>query len=539
MNETEYKYWLPDSNGQRCERTTRANSIVIIGANGSGKSKLGAWMERQGGVDVHRISAQRSLTFSEHVPLKSFAEAEGELLYGSSDKQFWNSEKGVRWDWGRGYTTKLIQDFDAALSALLAQNNNEVQRHFVACREAEGRDERPPHTPITSLDKLYKVWNEVFPQRQIDMRDASFISTLNGNDNIVEYPATEMSDGERSVLYLAAQVLCIPENKTIIIDEPEIHLHPSIMGRLWRALERVRLDCLFIFITHDVQFASLHNNSDKLWIKSFDGTDWDWEDIPHSDLPEQLLLELLGNRKNVLFVEGDAGSFDTQLYSVLYPDYYVVPCGGCTQVISNTKAFSSIIELHNVKAYGLIDRDYRNDEELDALERHGVYCLKVAEIENLFLVEPLLRIMANRFACSDVDETVHKIMNYIIHERFENQLGKLVCQATVYSLKAQLSGITLDTGDVKSVTESFQRALSTFSSERELEIQRIRFKSALDSKNYDSVLRLLNEKGVARSIGHFLGIDDKQYCSKVMTLLMESDSEEPLEALRQYVPILP
>ncbi|WP_302233705.1 AAA family ATPase [uncultured Adlercreutzia sp.] len=106
-----------------------------------------------------------------------------------------------------------------------------------------------------------------------------------------------MSDGERSVLYLAAQVLCVPENKTLIIDEPEVHLHPSLMGRLWRALESARPDCLFVFITHDVQFAALHKDSPRIWVKSFDGANWDWDFIPNSDLPEQLLLELLGNRK--------------------------------------------------------------------------------------------------------------------------------------------------------------------------------------------------------------------------------------------------
>lgn len=51
-----------------------------------------------------------------------------------------------------------------------------------------------------------------------------------------------MSDGERVGLYLIAQCLCIPENKTIIIDEPEIHLHRSIMDRLWTAIEAERED---------------------------------------------------------------------------------------------------------------------------------------------------------------------------------------------------------------------------------------------------------------------------------------------------------
>lgn len=84
-------------------------------------------MERQNGEDVHRIGAQRSLNFSEHVPLKSYEEAEGEFFYGSPYSDHWGPDKGVRWDWGKSDTTKLIDDYDAALSALLAQQN--IDRH--------------------------------------------------------------------------------------------------------------------------------------------------------------------------------------------------------------------------------------------------------------------------------------------------------------------------------------------------------------------------------------------------------------------------
>ena len=37
-------YWVPDENGNKKEVTTQNNAVIIIGANGSGKSKLGAWI---------------------------------------------------------------------------------------------------------------------------------------------------------------------------------------------------------------------------------------------------------------------------------------------------------------------------------------------------------------------------------------------------------------------------------------------------------------------------------------------------------------
>lgn len=38
-----FTYYLPDANGNKIEYGTSSNAVIIIGANGSGKSKLGAW----------------------------------------------------------------------------------------------------------------------------------------------------------------------------------------------------------------------------------------------------------------------------------------------------------------------------------------------------------------------------------------------------------------------------------------------------------------------------------------------------------------
>lgn len=67
-----YEYWLPNANGNKEKHTTEQNAVIIVGANGSGKSKLGAWIEEQQMDSVHRIAAQRKLNFSAHLPLKNY-----------------------------------------------------------------------------------------------------------------------------------------------------------------------------------------------------------------------------------------------------------------------------------------------------------------------------------------------------------------------------------------------------------------------------------------------------------------------------------
>lgn len=395
-----FTYYLPDTSGNKIEYQTESNSVVIVGANGSGKSKLGAWMEQQDMMGIHRIGAQRSLNFRENIPLQNFTQAEDAVFYGNADtNESLRSKKYYRWNDGKEYTTKLLDDFENVLAALIASTNNENAKYVDACKKAEREGRGKPATTKSSLDKLIDVWNEVFPQRGLRMKDSKFLTYFEKNGKEEEYFSNQMSDGERAVLYLTAQVLCVPQNKTLIVDEPEIHLHRSIMNRLWHTLEKSRSDCLFIYITHDTDFASLHSASDKIWIKEYNGTNWVLSKIKEPALPENLLFDILGSRKNVLFVEGERNSYDTQLYSFLYPNYYVIACGSCTQVVSRTKAFRNSPSLHHCQVFGIIDRDYRSDYEIEKYKDDGIYTLKVAEVENLFLVEELIRLIADYLGC--------------------------------------------------------------------------------------------------------------------------------------------
>ena len=522
-SKTTFQYWLPDSNNMRVNREARVNSVVIIGPNGSGKSKLGAWIEQQDCQKVHRISAQRDINFSERIPLKSFAEAEDQVIYGDANIK---DHKRARWQWG-SYTTSLLKDFDDVLAALIARVHLDNQHFIDECKIAEMNSKERPPIPETAQDKLKGIWNNVFPQRKIGQEDAAFYAY--SNDCSERYSATQMSDGERSVLYLAAQVLCIPDSKIIIMDEPEVHLHPSLMGHLWESLEKARPDCLFIYITHDVNFASMHQRSDTVWVKNFDGNKWELETLPDSELPKELLIELLGNRKEVLFIEGTEGSYDKRIYSVLYPNRHVVPSGGCEQVINNVKAYNRTPGLHAIKAQGIIDRDFKTEEQLDAYALDGIHSLKVAEVENLLLTEEVIEILARRFA-ADEDSVLTKIKDYVI-ERFGKQLHKQTSLALMAGIKEALAGINIsDSGQL--TADSITKAIDIEGIEKDVTE---RYQLALASRDYKRILGLFNEKSLVTSVGHFFGLNDKAYIDRAISLLEGELRDELSEALKTYI----
>ena len=522
--EKTFSYWLPDEQGKAVVVETDGQSVIIIGANGSGKSMLGAWLEKRDFGRVHRINAQRNLNFEHNIPIKGYSEAEKRVFYGFNlDHQ------------GNKATTTVLNDYNDVLAALIALKHKDNSEFVEQCKEADKNGRTRPKAPWTSLDKLQSVWDEVFPQRQIRLDDVKFLATLEKGENVHEYSATQMSDGERSVLYMAAKVLCVPKDKILIIDEPELHLHPSLMNRLWTNLEKLRPDCLFVYITHDIQFASSHDSTDKIWIREFDGQNWKLEKLEDNDLPEDLLLSILGNRDNVLFVEGEKGSYDSRLYAALYPRYYVIPCGGCTQVISRTKAFRNSQSLSHCEVYGIIDRDFRSDYELEQLSKEGVYALEVAEVENLFLVEELLRVMARHLA-RNVEETVQKVKEQIIDGQFKSHIDKQIYKSKIEQIQYKLRNIKFSDAGEDDPANILRDALDVIKYDEISAEEEARFRQPLENVNYAGVLKLFNEKSLSNSIGHLFGMQNKEFCRLVISLLNGEKRDEIVAAIAPYLP---
>ena len=344
-----------------------------------------------------------------------------------------------------------------------------------------------------------------------------------------------MSDGERVVLYLIAQTLSIPENKTIIIDEPELHLHRSIMNPLWSAIEQQRDDCLFIYITHDTQFAANHHQAKKIWVKHYDGTNWEYEDVGTSELPEELLYGILGSRRPVLFVEGTANSYDTKLYSIIYDQYFVVPCGSCSKVIAYTDAMRNNTQLNHLECYGVIDRDFRDDEEIENLKNKHVYTIEVAEVENLFIVEEVLevvnKIMEHRDAARKIDEVKNFVFNI-----FENGIDQQICESVVSSLKSQLTRLDISGKEKNDIRKALHAGYEEIDFDKIFDQQSKKMKCILEKRVYPNALRALNRKGLSGQIASIMGLDKKGFHDFILRQLNGTYKEDLKNAFLKYLP---
>ena len=213
----------------------------------------------------------------------------------------------------------------------------------------------------------------------------------------------------------------------------------------------------------------------------------------------------------------------------------MVACGGCSQVISRIKAFRNCQALHDCNVYGIIDRDYRSDREIEKYKKDNIYVLEVAEVENLFLVEELIKEMSTALG-EDPEKVYKEVKRYIVQQRFSKEINKQIRQSVVANLKYCLSVAELSQKNEREAKASLDVLFQSLDYEQIETIEGTRFRNALDSDDYKRVLRVFNEKNLVSSVGTFFGIKNDVYCNKVLALLRGEKHDAIVAAIAPYLP---
>lgn len=480
-------------------------SLVLVGANGSGKTRLGAFLENSLGRAAHRIAAQRSLRIAAQVTLSDYDTAINQLHAGHA--HIGADRNGNRWH-GDPYVSPL-EDTEFLLRALFAEQNRALVLDHNRRKQGEQTD-----PPQTKLDVLYSIWSKLLPNRSLNIKDAS-IEVLppknpNGTGGDSPYSPSQMSDGERVVFYLIGQCVLAPENGVVIIDEPELHIHPSISASLWDEVEAIRSDCAFVYITHDVEFAASRIAAQKLFVRGIHYNNyWDVESIPEgTGLPESLVIQLVGNRKSVLFVEGAAGSLDLLIYRSVYPDLRVEPCGPCEGVIHSVVSFRANATLHRLGlVYGCVDRDHRSADQLTRLSKNGIETLQVAEIENVLLLPEVFLAIASSLAIpsneavAKLEDVTKQIISKARSER-ENVTARFLSRR----LDERLKTVTVNTRSLSSLKSTFAGEIASIDLEALECAFKQQFDAALASNDLPELLALFDQKGLLDYAARQLGL---------------------------------
>jgi hypothetical protein len=515
-------------------KVTATGSVVIIGANGSGKTRLGAWLDLQSpqASTAHRIAAQKSLTVPVACSTSALDVAENILLFGNERSRGAAAEKlGNKW---RSKPNTLLQDdYDKLLVYLFTEEFDTSTKYRQESKDPVKRG-APPET---RLDIVKRIWEYVLPHRTLIVGGGR-IEAHPKDVPTARYNAAEMSDGERVIFYLLGQCMAARRDSIVIVDEPELHLHRAVQGRLWDAIEAERPDCLFVYLTHDLDFAATRANATKVWVRGYDETQWDWHVLEANDsIPERLLFEILGSRKPVLFVEGERESLDSFIMSKAYPEFTVTPCGSAAAVIHTTQSFGAQKALHHLRCHGIIDRDFRSAEEVEYLEKRNVSCLTFSEIENVFLDGQVLRSVAESLHHQDVDQVVARASDAVFTSMTADR-DRLVSAITAAQIERRLSALDAKALGVVRLEEAVQSLFSAIDVKQLFAATSAEVDGIISCRDYGRALGLYNNKGLIPTVAQVLGFKHNEFIPYVRRLLASKQNVAIIRALREALPDL-
>ena len=380
------------------ELTDRRNALFVLGRNGSGKSALLAHLHQHHQQQpVRRVSAHRQTWFqSGRLALTSSAYRQNQRHIDHSDRQ--PSSR---------YTDQYSdQKPTRALFALLNQKRRRDSEGMEKY-EKGGRESLEQY--LSETPNPLEVINSLFRDSSLDVG----IGTDPGDPDALTatristgqtYGIEQLSDGERNALLLASEVLTAPEGALLLLDEPERHLHRSIISPLLSGLFEQRPDCRFVIATHDLLLPQDCGPTLVLILRgcrfrASAAVAWD-ADLIASDagIDDDLKIAIWGGRRTILCVEGTQASRDKQIYESIFPDVSVWPKGGCGEVERFVRSASSVESLHWLRVFGLVDGDRRatSKHETDGPKR--VYRLGRYAVESIYYDTDLQRAVAKPLA---------------------------------------------------------------------------------------------------------------------------------------------
>ncbi len=500
---------LPDRiDGTASPVLENVRQITLIGANGSGKSRFAHWLVDIYAHNAFRISALKAL----------FPSTEKNELAGSIDLLY---DEAV--DTSSFYKKEAPTEFQRLIFLLLHDEFLDLLKFKAQVRLGDGKQV----IPETKFDKVARMWHEVFPNNKV-MRDGGRL--LFSNDkNDDTFSELKLSDGEKAVLYYIGAVQYAQPGAIIFVDDPEIYIHHSIMKALWNVIEEMRPDCTFVYNTHDIDFVSSRTENVCVWVRNYDlvHNAWDYEIVGAGEtLSEQLYFDLLGSRKPILFVEGDAShSIDSKLYSLIFTDYTVKPLGSCEKVIEATRAFNDLQSFHHLDSTGIVDRDRRSDKEVQYLREKKILVPNVAEIENILMLEGVIKAVA-KWRNKDAQQVFLKVKTSIMNQ-FRSELRKQALEHVRHRMK-RMAAVCIDRRfkDIGSLEDHISDLLNELNPRAYYEELCRNFHKYLAAGDYNAVLKVFNEKTmlVNSNVAALCGLNSKDAYIRTVLHILKGDS---------------
>ena len=533
--------WRTQESGEEHKISLKAGQcIFMVGANGSGKSAfLQKIISENSSEKIERISAHTQTWLNKGINISGNEDTQRQNI----DNYKSNIDSNEKNQESRWRDLSGDQKMRKVLTELLLKKRICDLDFQTRLKNGEILSESEREQPFVQLNALlsrggFPVSLETDPDNiQINVRHIN-------SDEI--YSIEQMSDGERRAVFIASTVLVAEEGTVLLIDEPEQHLHPAITVPFLSGLVEQRKDCIFIFSTHDTALPTAIPNAGVLifqlcnWLtKNFPGTFNVKFLAPNVDLSEDLKRDILGERKKILYVEGEENSLDFQLYKVLFPNFSIKPKGSHHNVEYAVNGLRKTQSSHYVEAFGLVDKDFRFEGQVNKLVEKGIAVLKVSAVESLYYCPDSFEAVARQKQNKKAEDIIKKVKN-IIFECLENNGDMAKEMAARRSTELIKNDLQSQMVDWKSVMDSNYSEFLPMALDNPYRDELTQFNELIEKKKLDELFNRyplhqiqVNGADISRKIANTLGFRTKDEYEKMLISLIQDDQDLALKLKRR------
>ncbi|MDR2338940.1 MAG: hypothetical protein LBF40_02235 [Deltaproteobacteria bacterium] len=375
-----------------------------------------------------------------------------------------------------------------------------------------------------AIEALLDSWNQLFPHIGLSLE-------ITGHSVRLEPLAMGNLEGcEGDLLRRLTLALSAPLGSTLIVASPAKYLDWDAALMLWMAVEDLRPDCFFIYITNDIRFAASHDDALLVWAGYNNPLNtWNYVVLEPTYLPDLVLLGILQRGKPVIFTECRPDGFGFRLYEAIYGNYSVIPCENAAKTIQLTKGIKECGQLDHLGLYGIICRGFLSDKELKALKAHSIYAANIGLAENLYLTQGILDLLGDY--TPNAKPRFAKIKKSIIDDAFIDKFPQLLNQTIETELRGQIEKIPMDLQSEDEIKAAVSEMITDVYSRILIE-----FTIAKNNRDYDRILLLLNKTNLLKLFWDKLNLDGSSLPNAVLTMIAFSKRYEVITALKSVLP---
>ena len=324
------------------------------------------------------------------------------------------------------FNTSEIQYQD--MYDFLVQQRYHYLRNLGSHQHSIDKGATPTTKPVDPLKEYEKLLQKLFPdysfvEKNEDVPTNLFIKLPSGE--IITF--NDLSSGEKEVFFiLSFFIRHNVENAIIMIDEPELHLHPELARLLIRNMQQIKKGNQIWLGTHNSEIIDEAGRDRVMYISKDSITKK--AKIVYGKDEEAAVHELkglfgfsgyIGIAKNLVFLEGDNSSADRKFFTNLIPttsNIKFIPSIGSNNMQGINAAVLSILEsnLGWMNFYLIRDKDYLTQEMIDKYRNHKsgkIFVLDRHEIENYLLVPEIIStVLEEIFSISKTQKEVKDLL---------------------------------------------------------------------------------------------------------------------------------